>query len=138
MSNAGKARRVVEQIPSGGIDVDLLHPEFRAWTISSGHLPGDHYLGLMKRFAGLFAPPLAVTVTGITDGGDRVAIEAKSHGTLPGGHSYQNSYHFLLAFDGGLLREIREYMDTSQLAAIRPLLGARSGETTSSSPTTGG
>lgn len=122
MSNADTARRIIEQIPSGAIDPGLLDPEFRAWTISSGDLPADQYLGLVKRFARLFTPALTMTVTGITDGGDRVAIEANSHGTLPRGDSYRNSYHFLLAFDNGLLREIREYLDPRQLTAIRPLL----------------
>jgi ketosteroid isomerase-like protein len=121
-ANADTARRIIEQIPTGEIDSGLLHPQFRVWTISSGDLSADRYLGLMKRFAGLFAPPVTITVTGVTDGGDRVAIEATSHGTLSDGHSYRNSYHFLLAFDDGLVREIREYLDPGPLTAIRPLL----------------
>jgi ketosteroid isomerase-like protein len=123
MANAGTAQRVIEGISSGSIDSELLHPQFHAWTISGGDLSGEAYLGLMKKFTGLFTSPLTVTITGVTDGGDRVAIEAESHGTLPGGHSYRNSYHFLLAFEDGLLREIREYLDPTRLTAIRELLG---------------
>jgi hypothetical protein len=75
MSNAENARRIIEQIPFGTVDTELLHPEFLAWTNASGDMPAGQY-----------------------------------------------SYHFLLAFDGGLLREIREYLDPAQHAPIRPLL----------------
>jgi ketosteroid isomerase-like protein len=44
---------------------------------------------------------------------------------LPDGSAYANSYHFLLAFDGGLLIEIREYLDTAPVAAIRRLLATK-------------
>jgi ketosteroid isomerase-like protein len=122
VSNIGNAQRVIEMVPSGAIDAEVLHPEFRAWTISSGDLSAERYLGALKLFADLFTPPLTMTVTGVTDGGDRVAIEAESHGTLANGATYRNSYHFLLTFDGGLIREMREYLDPRQLDAIRPLL----------------
>jgi hypothetical protein len=58
MPNAGTAQRVIEEIPSGSVDSELLHPQFRAWTISSDDLSAEKYLGLLKVFAGLFTPPL--------------------------------------------------------------------------------
>ncbi|WP_329410422.1 nuclear transport factor 2 family protein [Nocardia vinacea] len=121
-SNGELARTIVTGISGGTIDTALLHPEFRAWTNASGEFTRDAYLGAMQRFASLFDTPLNIEIAGITDGGERVAVEATSQGALPNGQSYRNTYHFLLLFDAGRLKEIREYLDPRQLDPIRPLL----------------
>jgi ketosteroid isomerase-like protein len=121
-SNEDLARTIIAGISAGKIDADLLHPAFHAWTNASGDFARDAYLGALRRFATLFDKPLIIEITGVTDGGDRVAVEATSQGSLPSGQIYRNTYHFLLRFDAGQLREIREYLDPRQLDAIRPLL----------------
>jgi ketosteroid isomerase-like protein len=121
-SNEDLARTIIASIGVGTIDPDLLHPAFHAWTNASGDFARGAYLGALRRFAALFEKPLIIEITGITDGGDRVAVEAASQGSLPGGQIYRNTYHFLLQFDEGRLREIREYLDPRRLDAIRPLL----------------
>ena len=119
MSNVPTALRVMDAIPSGVLSPELLHPDFHAWTITLGDMEGAAYLEALRRLATLFSPPLRIRIVGVTDGGDRVAVEARSSGTLPDGTSYSNHYHFLFAFEGGLMREIREYLDTGPVAAIR-------------------
>jgi len=114
-SNEDLARTIIASIGAGTIDADLLHPAFHAWTNASGDFARGAYLGALRRFAALFDKPLIIEITGITDGGDRIAVEAVSQGALPGGRSYRNTYHFLLRFDEGRLREIREYLDPRRL-----------------------
>jgi ketosteroid isomerase-like protein len=125
VSNVPNALRMVEGIPNGTVDPALLHPDFRAWTLTLGDLAGDAYLGALARLAALFEPPLHVEVVGVTDGGDRVAIEARSQGTLPDGSTYRNNYAFFFAFADGQILEIREYLDVSAIGVIRAFQAAR-------------
>lgn len=125
MPNAEVAVRVIEEIPRGVIDPAVLHPDFQAWTLTLGELSRDRYLTALSRLATLFSPPLRIEVIGVTDGGDRVAVEARSTGTLPDGSTYRNSYHFLFAFVDGLIVDIREYLDTAAVGAIRKFQAAR-------------
>jgi ketosteroid isomerase-like protein len=71
---------------------------------------------------------LSMTVTGITADGDRVAVEAESHARLKTGTVYHNQYHFLLLFEDGKVKRVKEYNDTAHAAEIwgplfAPLLG---------------
>jgi len=125
VSNAEMAVRVIEEIPRGVVDPAVLHPDFRAWTLTLGELSRERYLTALNRMATLFSPPLRVDVIGVTDGGDRVAVEARSAGTLPDGSTYRNSYHFLFAFADGLIIDIREYLDTAAVDVIRKFEAAR-------------
>lgn len=125
MSNAETAVRVTEEIPSGVIDPAVLHPDFHAWTLTLGELSRERYLTALNRLATLFSPPLNVEVIGVTDGGDRVAVEARSIGRLPDGSTYRNNYHFLFAFAEGLIIDIREYLDTAAVDVIRKFQAVR-------------
>src|SRR5688500_3544528 len=93
-------------------------PNARFWQIGK-HLKtaGWHDMeatGRMaaKVFARLASPP-KMTILSTTAEGDRVAIEAESHGRLVDGRPYENQYHFLLRFDAdGKVVEFKEYLDT--------------------------
>ena len=56
--------------------------------------------------------PIVQTVLGLTAQDDRVAAETVGHGCTRDGVVYDNAYHFLFRVTGGLITEIREYMDT--------------------------
>jgi ketosteroid isomerase-like protein len=56
---------------------------------------------------GLRIRPIALTAEG-----DRVAVEAEGEGTTSSGRHYANQYHFLFEVRGGLIRSVREYLDT--------------------------
>ena len=79
---------------------------FRPWTRSSG----------------CFRKGLSFTIKGITAEGERVAVEAESHGRYASGKTYQNYYHFLLIIRDGKVRQLKEYMDT--MHANEVLIGA--------------
>lgn len=59
----------------------------------------------------------AFTVTGTTAEGNRVAIEAVSHGRL-GAREYRNDYLMQYEIDGGHIRSIREFLDHFEVAAF--------------------
>jgi ketosteroid isomerase-like protein len=44
--------------------------------------------------------------------GDHVVVEHTGRNTTPDGREYNNNYCWVLTFAGGLVREVREYMDT--------------------------
>jgi ketosteroid isomerase-like protein len=56
--------------------------------------------------------PMRMKVHDIIVEGDKAAVEAESFANLKNGAVYNNRYHFKLFFDGGKIREVREYNDT--------------------------
>ena len=61
---------------------------------------------------------LSMTVTGIGADGDRVAVEAEARCRLTSGVAYHNRYHFLLLFEEGKVKRVKEYNDTAHAAAV--------------------
>jgi ketosteroid isomerase-like protein len=49
---------------------------------------------------------------GLTPEGDRVAVEAESHGITTSGKTYNNVYHFLFEMRGEQIQKLRVYPDT--------------------------
>jgi ketosteroid isomerase-like protein len=43
-----------------------------------------------------------------------VVIEQRLRATLPNGNAYDNDYCFVLELENGLIRRVREYMDTAK------------------------
>ncbi len=60
----------------------------------------------------IFPTGLVFTLYEMTAEGDRVALEAESHGVHKSGRKYNNHYHFLFRVRDGKIAEIREYGDT--------------------------
>jgi uncharacterized protein len=51
-------------------------------------------------------------VHGIHADGDVVIVEHSGRNELPDGRRYDNNYCWVFRFSDGLIREVREYMDT--------------------------
>jgi ketosteroid isomerase-like protein len=68
----------------------------------------------------IFPQGLIFTLYEMTAEGERVALEAESHGLHSSGKPYNNHYHFLFRIRDGKIAEIREYADT---AHARDVLG---------------
>jgi ketosteroid isomerase-like protein len=64
--------------------------------------------GAAETLSGSFS----VVVHGILADGDCVVVEHTGRNQTPDGRPYHNNYCWVLEFDGELIREIREYMDT--------------------------
>jgi uncharacterized protein len=58
------------------------------------------------------SPSSRVEVRAIHGDGDFVVVEHAGRNELSGGRRYDNNYCWVFRFDGGLIREVREYMDT--------------------------
>jgi ketosteroid isomerase-like protein len=57
-------------------------------------------------------PSSTVVVHDIHADGDCVVVEHSGRNEMPDGHRYDNNYCWVLRFQGGFIREVREYMDT--------------------------
>lgn len=57
-------------------------------------------------------PSSRVIVHGIHGDGDVVVVEHSGRNELPDGRRYDNNYCWVLQFQDGVIREVREYMDT--------------------------
>ena len=61
---------------------------------------------------------LAMTVKGVIAEGDKVAVEAHSHGDLANGRQYRQDYHFLIECRDGRICAVREHLDTQHAHAV--------------------
>jgi ketosteroid isomerase-like protein len=66
----------------------------------------------------IFPEGLIFTLYEMTAEGDRVALEAESHGVHKSGKNYNNHYHFLFRMRDGKIAEIREYGDTAHARSV--------------------
>jgi ketosteroid isomerase-like protein len=57
-------------------------------------------------------PSSSVEVLGIHADGDCVVVEHSGRNELPDGRRYDNNYCWVFRFQGELIQEVREYMDT--------------------------
>ncbi len=61
---------------------------------------------------------IAVTPVRLFSDNGLVALEAEGYATLSSGLIYQNRYVFVIASDGGRIRQVREYCDTLHLIDV--------------------
>jgi ketosteroid isomerase-like protein len=62
--------------------------------------------------SGYKAGALRITPTGMIAEGDKVAVEANGFAELLDGRAYDCQYHFLITIRGGMIGDVKEYMDT--------------------------
>lgn len=104
------AVRLLESIGAGDPDWDLLAPDAVWWVLGRTEYPARRFLEVSTK---QFLPGGTMEIAGITQEGDRVAIEARSIEGTPDGRVYSNCYHFLVEFDGRRVRRVKEYLDTA-------------------------
>jgi len=61
---------------------------------------------------------LTMTVDSAIAEGDKVALEARSHGQLTNGNVYEQDYHFLMTMRDGRICAVKEYLDTQHAHAV--------------------
>lgn len=61
---------------------------------------------------------LTMTVDSAIAEGDKVALEARSHGQLTNGKVYEQEYHFLMSLRDGKICAVKEYLDTQHAHAV--------------------
>lgn len=81
----------------------------------SGTFPRSQIKEMMAGIGQNTAGPVTFRPINLVGEGNRVAVEAESSADLVNGRHYTNKYHMLFVFDGELVSEVREYMDTLQV-----------------------
>ena len=97
-------------------DAEWIAPQGNATAVALHH--ADHMIGAeqIARFIAVEMHKLFqnidVQFRGIHAAGDTVIVEERMRATLPRGEVYDLEYCFVFELDGGLIRLVREYMDT--------------------------
>ncbi|GAA0244740.1 nuclear transport factor 2 family protein [Actinomadura nitritigenes] len=100
-------------------DAEWLAPLGNATAVAlegSGHIVGREAIVrfLAEDFPRFFARDVTVTFHGLYADGDHVIVEETMTATLANGNHYANDYCFVFELRDGLIRRVREYMDTAR------------------------
>lgn len=81
------------------------------WVPGDGEIQ-DRIGSIITAFEANLAGPFTIKIGETTAEGNRVALEAESHGALSNGLVYNNQYHFLFVIEGGKIALIKEYANS--------------------------
>lgn len=100
-------------------DAEWLAPAGNATAVAldvPSHMVGKDAIAhfIANDFPRLFARNVSVSFRGIYAEGDRVIVEETMSATLSNGNPYVNDYCFVFELQDGLIRRVREYMDTAR------------------------
>lgn len=87
-------------------------------TLISGSFSREQIRAAAGQIFEVFPQGLRFTIDAMTAEGERVAVEARSHGRHVSGRDYSNRYHFLFVLRDGRVTLLREYMDTERVTDI--------------------
>ena len=118
--NRATALKMVASLGGGKPDQSLFAPDAEWWIPGYGAFGNRDFLAFAEAFTDkLVGNRSNLTVEGITAEGDRVAIEAVSHGKMTNGKTYNNTYHYLFIFENGKIRMAKLYNDTLHAAEVQ-------------------
>ena len=100
-------------------DAEWLAPPGNATALA---LDGEHHLVGRERivqfltsdFGRVFVAGVSVDFRGFYADGDTVIVEERMQATLAHGGHYDNDYCFVFELENGLIKRVREYMDTQR------------------------
>lgn len=100
-------------------DAEWLAPPDNATALA---VDGTHHLigrdrivqFLTSEFGRVFVDDVAVEFRGVFADGNTVVVEEHMEATLAHGGHYENDYCFVFELEGGLIKRVREYMDTKR------------------------
>ena len=122
-NGAANAIKFLKCMEDHALDPEVVTADMQAWTPSFGGFSGETYLDCVRAVAALMkGRKLTFVVDGVTDGGDRVALEVSARAELPNGQPYQQIYHFLAEMKDGKVALWKEYTNTRY--AVDVLFGA--------------
>lgn len=87
-------------------------------TALSGTYTKPEFVGLLNQVTPQAPGGIQVTPKQLTAEGDRVSVEAVSHGEITNGKVYQNIYHFMMEVRDGKICAVREYLDTEHVTEV--------------------
>ena len=100
-------------------DAEWLAPEGNATALATNftnHMIGKAEIArfIAVEFGKLFASEVSIEFKGVHAAGDMVVVEERMRATLADGGRYDNDYCFVFELENGLIRRVREYMDTAK------------------------
>jgi ketosteroid isomerase-like protein len=102
--------------------IALMTPDASWWIQGWQTFTGEGYMEMVESGAAkVDNTRFRMTVVATTAEKDRVAMEATSHATLQDGKIYENTYHFLFVFQDGLVKTVKEYLDTKYASEMMDL-----------------
>lgn len=95
----------------------LTHDDARFWMPAPGELSKPQLAAFFEQVGPLILS-MRFTVLGMTEEGQRLALEASGRAELANGKVYNNRYHFLFVIRDGKVAELKEYADTAPAAVF--------------------
>lgn len=112
-----RALAILAEIGTGALSPEHFAPGARWWWNGGLDVPLTEFGDLLARLHGETEAGIAVAPGLVIEGDEVVMVEATSHAALTNGRVYDNRYVFLFAFDGVLVRQVREYSDSAHVLA---------------------
>ncbi len=122
--NKQRVRRFFQAMCEGDMDtmVGSYAENGDVRTMGNTLISNTHTKSEIAEYAGqiyeAFPAGITFTIKAMTAEGDRVAVEATSHGDHVSGKVYENDYHFLFEFVDGKILHLREYLDTEKVTEV--------------------
>lgn len=123
-SNKARAIQFLDDLSHGRVDAAIAayaedgSVETMGETLISGLTEYPGIPGAIRGILDAFPDGITFSIKSMVAEGDKVAIEASSHGEHVSGKTYTNDYHFLFEFRDGKLFRLREYMDTERVTDV--------------------
>jgi uncharacterized protein len=119
------ARDTWEAAVSGNVDKAAAHlADEVSWLLPGTVSPGgplkgkQAVAGFFKSLSAAFPGGLKTEIRRVYGEGDTVVMELTNRGQTAKGRQYENEYCFVLEFEGGKVRRVREYTDTAKVKEI--------------------
>ncbi len=74
--------------------------------------------GFFKSLSAAFPGGMQTEIRRVYGDGDTVLMELTNRGQTAKGRQYENEYCFVLEFEGGKIRRVREYTDTAKVKEV--------------------
>jgi uncharacterized protein len=119
------ARKTWEAAVKGDVDTATANISDQvSWLLPSSVNPGgplkgkEAVTGFIKSLAVAFPGGLKTEISRVYGEGETVVMELTNRGQTAKGRQYENEYCFVLEFEGGKIRRVREYTDTAKVKEV--------------------
>ncbi|HEX7742988.1 MAG TPA: nuclear transport factor 2 family protein [Sphingobium sp.] len=115
-ANGERALAMLRELATGTLTRANFTLDARWWAVTGQSFPLAQFLEILAMLHQQTVGGIVIDTGLVIDKDDAVVIEATSNVPLVDGGRYANRYLFLIHFDGGLIREVREYNDSAHVA----------------------
>jgi ketosteroid isomerase-like protein len=123
--NKETARKTWEAAVRGDVDTASASlAEEVSWMLPASVSPGppmkgkQAVTGFFKSLSAAFPGGMKTEIRRVYGEGDTVVMELTNRGQTAKQRQYENEYCFVLEFEGGKIRRVREYTDTAKVKEI--------------------